>query len=60
MNQTAAEAVMQCIPETYQNEPLLAEILDEPIIAALMERDHVNRDWLEQLMSEIGRERVEE
>ena len=59
MNQTAAEAVMPCIPEIYPNEPLLAEILDEPIIAALMERDNVDRDWLEQLMSDVGREQAE-
>ena len=45
---------MACTEQRYRNEPRLAELLDEPIIAALMESDQVDRAWLEQLMSDVG------
>lgn len=48
---------MACTEQGYRKEPPLAEILDEPIIAALMESDQVDREWLEQLMSDVGQGR---
>lgn len=48
---------MACTEHGYRNEPPLAEILDEPIIAALMESDQVDRAWLEQLLSDVGQDR---
>lgn len=45
---------MACTEHGHRSEPPLAEILDEPIIAALMESDQVDRAWLEQLLSDVG------
>ncbi len=48
---------MACTEHRYRSEPPLAEILDEPIIAALMESDQVDREWLEQLLGDVGQAR---
>lgn len=48
---------MACMDDGKRREPPLAEILDEPIIAALMESDQVDREWLERLMSDVGQTR---
>lgn len=48
---------MACTEHRHRNEPPLAEILDEPIIAALMESDQVDRQWLEQLLNDVGQGR---
>ncbi len=45
---------MACMEQRFRNEPALAEILDEPIVAALMESDQVDRAWLEQLLNDVG------
>ncbi len=50
---------MACAAWGDRNEPPLAEILDEPIVAALMERDQVDREWLEQLLADVGQGRTD-
>jgi hypothetical protein len=50
---------MTCTAEVCRKEPPLAEILDEPIVAALMQSDQVDRHWLEQLLIDIGQSRSE-
>lgn len=47
---------MACLEQRHRYEPPLAEILDEPIIAALMESDQVDRAWLEQLLNDVSQQ----
>jgi hypothetical protein len=42
---------MEFWTDTYR-EPALTELFDEPIIAALMDRDGVDRTWLARLIAD--------
>ena len=39
----------------HQKDPTLSEILDEPIVVALMKRDGISRECLRQLLETVSR-----
>lgn len=39
----------------HQKDPTLSEILDEPIIVALMKRDGISRECLNKLLEQVRR-----
>ena len=39
----------------HQKDPTLSEILDEPIVVALMKRDGISRECLRQLLETVRR-----
>ncbi len=45
------------LTQTDVTEPALAELLDDPVLQILMDRDHVDRERLERLIRET-RERL--
>lgn len=39
----------------HRKDPTLSELLDDPLVAAVMRRDGVSREHLQQLMAQIRR-----